>query len=274
MDSERRTRPTIRRTRLLAVILLALCAAMPATSLAWQAVKLEVALKPERLGQGTTIEFGFRITTPAGQAPSPLTGIALSYPAHIGIVSSGIGIASCTATILERLGPEGCPDGSLMGYGNATAEIQVGGEIIQEPASTDVFMAPFQEGNISLLFFVNGETPLSAQLLFPGFLLEAQAPFGGDLAITVPLLESFPNGPFVVLVKLRSTIGPLGITYYNHIHGRFVPYRPSGIVLPHRCPKNGFPFAATFNFADGTKPTAKTVVPCPRHTRPQHRTSA
>jgi len=151
-----------------------------------------------------------------------------------------------------------------MGYGTATAEVQVGAEIIEELATTAVFMAPLAEGNINLAFYVNGETPLAADLLFPGLLLTAAAPpYGGDLAITVPLLESLPEGPDVALVKLRSTIGPLGVINYERIHHEFVPYQPSGIILPSHCPSHGFPFAVTFTFADGSHTTSHATVSCP-----------
>lgn len=243
---------------------LAVCAAAPASGRATQSARLEVALTPERLGQGTTIEFGFRIAKTGGGVPSPVTRIELRYPKHVGIVTSGLGLASCTPALLEADGAEGCPSQSLMGYGTATAEVAVDNEVLEELATTAIFMAPFAEGNINLQFLVNGYLPLSAQLIFPGLLLPATGPYGGNLAITVPLLESVPGGPDVSLVKLRSTIGPRGVTYYAHVHHEFVPYKPNGITLPSSCPKHGFPFAVTFTFADGSHTTSHTAVRCPK----------
>jgi hypothetical protein len=262
---------TARRSGRAACIAILVFAVASGTASAAQLARLEVGLVPEQLGQGTTIEFGFDIVAIGGGVPSPVTQIDLRYPKHTGIVTSGLGVASCTTTVLSELGPEGCPSRSLMGYGTATAEVQVGAEIIEELATTAVFMAPLAEGNINLAFSVDGETPLAADLLFPGLLLAAAAPYGGDLAITVPLLESFPEGPDVALVKLRSTIGPLGVTYYEHIHHRFVPYQPSGIILPSHCPSHGFPFAATFTFADGSHTRSRATVPCPHTPHLRHR---
>jgi hypothetical protein len=259
----RRTRVARRACRV-AVMALAICATVPASSRATQSAHLEVALTPERLGQGTTIEFGFRIAKIGGGVPSPVTRIELRYPKHVGIVTSGLGLASCTPALLEVDSVEGCPSRSLMGYGTATAEVAVGDNVLEELATTAIFMAPLAEGNINLLFLVNGYLPLSAQLIFPGLLLPATGPYGGNLAITVPPLESFPEGPDVSIVKLRSTIGPRGVTYYEHVHSQFVPYKPSGITLPPSCPKHGFPFAVTFTFADGNRTTSRTAVRCPR----------
>ncbi len=230
-----------------------------------QTAKLEVGLSPERLGQGTTIQFAFAIAATGGGVPSPVTRIELLYPKHFGLVTSGLGLASCTERVLEELGSEGCPSRSLMGEGTATAEVKVGDEeVLQEQAHTAIFMAPLSGEHINIEFMVNGYVPLAAQLIFPGLLLPATRPYGGNLAISVPLLESFPEGPDVSLVKLRSTIGPLGVTYYEHVHGKFVPYKPSGITLPSSCPKHGFPFAVTFTFANESHTTSRTAVRCPK----------
>ncbi len=94
----------------------------------------------------------------------------------------------------------------------------------------------------------------------------------GDLAITVPLLESFPESLDVALVKPRSTVGPLGVTYYKRIHHEFVLYQPSGIILLSGCPSHGFPFAVYFAFADESYITSRTHgVPCPHAPRLRRR---
>jgi hypothetical protein len=256
-----------RRANLLRAIVCAILAVVivsPASSRAETSATLHVALTPERLGRGTTIKFGFDLAGPAGSVPQPVTTISLFYPRHFGILTSGLGHASCTTETLEVRGPPGCPSRSLMGFGTATGAIQVGDERVDEQALTSVYLAPFQNGEIALLFFLDAYTPLLAERIFDGALQSAPPPFGGALTIDVPAIEGFPEGPDVALVKLRSTIGPLGITYYEHIHGHFIPYQPSGIVLPLHCPKGGFPFAARFTFADGYRLTATRKVRCPR----------
>ena len=37
------------------------------------------------------------------------------------------------------------------------------------------------------------------------------------------------------------------------LHGRLVAFRPRGVSVPERCPREGFPFAADFTFIDGTQ---------------------
>jgi hypothetical protein len=249
---------------LLAALAVGTLYAAPAVSQAEPSTKLHVALVPEQLGHGTTIKFSLHVTAPHGAVPPPVTKLALSYPAHFGIVTSGLGLATCTAIILEIIGPIGCPSRSLMGYGTATGDIQVESEVIEESATTAIFMAPFQNGDIALQFFLNAHTPISVERIFPGLLLPAPPPYGGNLTINVPLIGTFVEGPDASLVTLQSTIGPLGITYYDHTHHQFVPYHPNGILLPRNCPKGGFPFKATLTFTEGTTATSRYTVRCPR----------
>jgi hypothetical protein len=228
-------------------------------------VSLRAALTPEHLGGGTTIHFGFTITASPGQSDDPIRQIDLLYPANLGIATSGLGLSTCRAAILEELGPPGCPSNSVMGYGSGLVEVPFGPEILQETTRTTTFMAPLQEGRLGLLFFVDGESPVSAQLVFPGLVLPAPNPFGGDLNATLPLVPSVPEAPDAALVKLSTTLGPSHITYYEYRKGHTIPYHPRGIRLPRSCPKGGFRFGARFTFNDGSHLSAGTTVPCPGH---------
>jgi hypothetical protein len=235
-----------------------------------QTVKLSVGLNPERLGGGTTIEFAFQVAVHRGQAPSPLSSVDLLYPANIGLVTSGLGLSTCAAATLEASGPEGCPPDALMGRGSAVVEIPLGRHTITETGDITTWMGPLQNGRLSLLFFAEGRAPVFAQLIFPGLVLDASAPFGGRLATQIPEIPSFPEAPDAAIVQMRATIGPKGIVYFQRVGHRRVGYQPNGIVLPKRCPRGGFAFAAVFAFLDGSKAHARANVACPSH-RAGHR---
>src|SRR6185437_12109154 len=102
-------------------------------------------------------------------------------------------------------------------------------------------------GNLVILFYANGLYPISAQLAFTGEVLPDTGRYGSQLATTVPLVASVPFGPDVSIVSVTTTIGPSHLTYYRHVHGRRVPFRPRGVAVPEHCPHGGFPFAATFS---------------------------
>lgn len=232
-----------------------------------QSVDLTATFAPKRLGSDTSVGFEFTITAHGQLVPSPLTGVELLYPQNLGIALSGLGIETCTPLTLEVRGAAGCPANSRMGYGEALAEIPVGGTIVREPATVQIVRGPTQNGHLALLFYADGETPTIAQLVLPGLLLPATPPFGGSIGIDIPLVPSFPEGPNVSVVSLKSMLGPPTLTYYERVRGRVVGYKPRGIVLPKTCPRGGFRFMATFRFLDGSSAVAATSVACPARAR-------
>lgn len=239
------------------------CAGLAGPAQASESLKLSVGLNPERLGRGTTVGFDFDIASTNRLVPPPLTEVDLRYPGDLGIALSGLGLATCSAMTLEALGPDGCPAEARMGYGSVLAEIAIGGEVIVEPATLAVLRAPTHGGHLSLLFYAAGEAPVYAQIVFTGTLLPAAAPFGGLLHIDVPLVPSLPGAPDVAVVQIHGTLGPQHLTYYRHVGRGFVPYDPQGILLPNRCPRGGFPFAAELGFLDGSRTGARAAVSCP-----------
>ncbi len=251
----------LRRTLILQAILL--CAALPAAARATTSASLSASFAPDRLGQRSTLNFGFSFAAPTGQVPPPLTQMDLRYPSNLGIALSGLGLATCTAQTLEVSGPSGCATDSVMGRGEALTGIVLGTTPITESAPITVLRAPDQEGRIALLFNSEGTTPVNTRIVFPGLLLPAPSPFGGLVSIGVPLVPTLPGAPYISVLHLQATIGPIGVTYYEHVDGVTLAYQPRGILLPKRCPRGGFPFAAEFGFEDGSQASARTVAPCP-----------
>ena len=237
------------------------------TARAELSARLTAALTPEHLGGNTDLLCS--ATSPPQQRSTRV--IDLLYPENLGIATSGLGLSTCREAVLEALGPPGCPSNSVMGYGTGEVEVPFGPEVLRETTRTTTFMAPLQNGRLALLFYVNGENPVSAQLVFPGFVLPAAGPFGGDLNASLPLIPSVPEAPDAALVKLTTTLGPSHITYYEYRKGHTIPYHPRGILLPRTCPSGGFQFGARFAFNDGTHLSADTTVPCPRPQRLRRR---
>lgn len=239
-------------------------ACLPANAGASESVKLAATLEPERLGQGTTVGFEFQIAAQGGRVPPPLVGMELRYPGNLGFALSGLGLATCKPATLDVRGPKGCLPNSRMGFGSATAEIMVEGAIVAETAEVTIVRGPTREGHLALLFYVNGSEPVRAQVVFPGALIPADLPFGGALSLGIPLVPSWPEGPDLAVVSLRSTLGPEHLTYFERVKGKTIAYNPKGILLPKVCPRGGFRFVGTFAFLDGSRATASTTVPCPR----------
>ena len=225
---------------------------------------LDASFSPNRLGTPTTIKFGFHLATAEGAAPPPLTGIDLQMPAGMNYATTTLGLAICQPAALVAQGLAGCSPNSRLGYGSAYVEVPFGTGAGHEIPEVQALSGPSPNGNLVVLFYANGLYPVDAQLAFTGEVLPDTGRFGSRLATTVPLVTSVPGGPDVSVISVTSTIGPAHLTYYKHVHGRLVSFHPRGVSVPERCPRGGFPFAASFSFEDGSQINAATTVPCPR----------
>jgi hypothetical protein len=245
----------------------ALCAtsasAMPVPPPSPESVVLHASFSPERLGASTTIGFGFDISGPGGSPPSPLRNVALRLPLGINYLSTTLGLAICNPTALLERGLAGCSPNSRLGVGSAFVEVPFGETSGHEIPEIDALMGPPHNENIVVLFYANGREPVYAQIVFAGELIAGSQTLGGSLNAAIPLVPSVPAGPPVSILNVRTTIGPAGLTYYEHVHGRTISFHPTGVSLPPRCPSGGFAFSASFAFDDGTSTIARTTVPCP-----------
>ena len=243
-------------------------AAAPASEQA----SLHASFSPNRLEASTTIAFGFHLQTSTGLAPPPLTNVVLHMPAGLNYTLTTLGLSVCRPATLQADGVKGCPPNSRIGSGSALVEVPFGTGSGHEIPEIQAVVGPSTSGgNMVVLFYANGQFPVSAQLVFSGEVLSDTGVFGSQLATAVPLIPSVPNGPDVSIVDVNATIGPAGLTYYHHVHGRLRPFHPLGIGVPERCPRGGFPFSAAFVFQDGSTANAATTVPCPPRARRRHR---
>ncbi len=225
--------------------------------------RLQAAFQPYRLGHRSTLQFRFAFSAPPGQVPPPLISMQLRYPRGINFYLNNLGIRRCAPAALEAQGPRGCPRNSVMGYGVVTTGVVLGDTEVQENAPITILRAPERDGHLALLFYAEGTHPVVTNVLFSGLLLSASEPFGGRVQIGVPLVETLPGAPFVSVIQLHATIGPEHLTYYHTEGGVSLAFRPQGILLPPTCSGQGFPFAASFAFSNGTRALARTTVRCP-----------
>ncbi|HEV7773021.1 MAG TPA: hypothetical protein VGO48_07040 [Conexibacter sp.] len=265
------------RARAVLAVLVVLCAAgglEPAAGMASVAslpVRVTAAFDPDAvLGAPTALDVRLRLN-PRRLTRAPLTEVRFAYPRKLGLVSSGLGLATCTrpandfATVLivaPRLG--GCPPNAVMGYGTALALVRLtNGQVIREYAVVTVLSGPIEHGRLGLVVYVDGQHPFGAKLAFQGEVGGASAPYGGALTVRMPIVPGLEELATISLVELRITIGSHAIRYYEHRRGQLVAYRPEGVELPARCPAHGFQFQAEVSFADGGRRSARSTTPCP-----------
>jgi hypothetical protein len=248
----------------LALALAALWTGGTAPATAAQTVTLQTAFRPYRLGAHTTIEFALEVHGPRTVGSmSPVTDIDLHLPAGLELAASTLGLANCEPARLLAEGLGGCPPNARVGLGSAIAVVPSEAGAIQEEGSLTVLFGAPNDEHQEVLFYAEAEQPVVAQLVFPGQLLQDEAPFSGQLNTEVPLVPTWPGGPDLAITRMAATIGPLGLTYYRNVRGFVVPFRPRGVALPTRCPRDGFPFRVDLTFLDGTRASATHSVPCP-----------
>ncbi|HEY1688469.1 MAG TPA: hypothetical protein VGF95_06335 [Solirubrobacteraceae bacterium] len=253
------------------VALLACCGmfaalATSAASAQEETATLHTSFTPDKLGASTTIGFDFEVRTVDGLAPPPLTGMDLHMPAGMGYINTTLGLALCSRSTLEAKGGGACPTNSVLGTGSAFVEVPFGKGAGHELPTITAYMGPPNKGNMVILFYVNGRTPVYGQFIFNGEVLPQAGIFGSQLNAAVPLVKSVPNGPDVSIVRGETNIGPEHLVYYRKNKGRREKFKPRGIAVPEKCPAGGFPFVAEFSFQDGSTAEAEDIVPCPKPT--------
>jgi hypothetical protein len=203
------------------------------------------------LGAGIEAELQVTIAgTEYGGFPSPLTGLDVYAPAGVKIAPTGF--PTCAQTILQLKGAGGCPRRSNAGpRGRGLGVVSFGGERVPE----EVTIQPFFSPGGALTFYVVGSTPASFEVLEPGHWIPAVQPFGAELIVVVPLIETVPGANDASVTSFKVEVGA---AYRKD--GRVVSY----LTQPPRCPRDGFPMRLELEFLSGETTTVSTVVACPR----------
>lgn len=203
------------------------------------------------LGAGAEVEAQVTISgTEYAGSPSPLVWAAFYAPAGVRITPNTF--PTCAPSLLEANGAEGCPKKSRAGpIGEGLGVVSFGNERVNEKVSIQGFFAPAG----GLTFYVEGRTPTSFQILEKAHWVTAAAPYGSELIVEVPLVETLPGADDASILSFNVKIG--------------AAYRKgkktvSYITLPKRCPRGGAPAKAELKFLSGETVTVAYKQPCPR----------
>jgi hypothetical protein len=203
------------------------------------------------LGAGADVEVQVTIAgTEYGGFPSPLTEMAFYSPAGVKVTSEGF--VTCAPSALEAGGGAGCPQNSSAGpIGEGLGVVSFGHEQVEEKVSIQEFFAP--AGGLS--FYVEGSTPASFQILEKAHWVTAGAPYGPELIVEVPLVETLPGANDASILSFKVKVGAA------HRKGnKTVSY----FTLPKICPKGGFPVKSELKFMSGEIVTVANRQPCPK----------
>jgi hypothetical protein len=198
--------------------------------------------------------LAFRLGGHEGELPPPLSRAVVRLPAGLGIDLRGVAV--CSASRLQRHGANGCPARSRIGRGVELLEVQAGSQPIPEQAALWAFRGPDRGGRPTFEILGQGESPLQERTIAVATLSAQGPPYGSRLTVSIPPIPTVVYEPDASILSFSLTIGAVGA-------GPRARAAAATVTVPRRCPAGGFPFAASFDFADATTASAATRVRCP-----------
>jgi hypothetical protein len=223
-------------------------AAQPSTS-----ASIEPSLSPDRLRARGALTFTIHYAGGELGVPSPVRSAILDLPA--GLTLDMPVLSSCSETMLLAHGVKGCPAQSEIGTGHAVVIGNLGGAgPIAEHVTLWAFLGPPRNLQPTFEILGQGYAPLSVKMVLPATALPGRAPYGEDLAMSIPPIPTVPNEPDASVVSFSLTIGT---------SARHRKQRSATVAVPSRCPRGGLPFAAAFTYADGSRSSSLATIPCP-----------
>ena len=227
-------------------------AAIGSTAAASTSAVIAASLSPDRLAAKSTLTFTIRYADDeVGGVPSPVRRALLSFPA--GLTLDIPQLSACSAPRLRARGSSGCSSQSQLGGGHALVVAPLGSQTITEAISLSIFLGVPQNLQPTVEVLGQGLTPFDQQVLLSGATLSGRAPYGEELAISIPPIPTLPLEPDASMASISLVIG------HAHASAR----NANAVLIPARCPQGGFPFAGEFTYADGSVSTATATVPCP-----------
>jgi hypothetical protein len=210
-------------------------------------------LAPDRLGARAALTFTIHYAGGEFGVPSPVRQAVLQFPA--GLTLDIPSLRSCSTARLETRGAGGCPRQSEVGTGEAVVEANLGAQTMTEDVTLRAFLGPPDNLQPTFEIFGQGYTPLGEQLVLSASALGARPPYGEELVMSIPPIPTLPSESEASIVSFSLTIGA---------SKRPLPRDANTVLVPSRCPRGGFPFAAEFTYAGGATGSALATALCPR----------
>jgi hypothetical protein len=238
-------------TRLTVALTLLLVLATAGTAQAARSVTFTPSFSAgTHLGEGGTFTAAYTFTgTEYDGQVYPLTSLKVLLPGGVGGSSAGFPV--CTRATLEQIGPYGCPAGSLAGpLGEATMFVAFGGAYYEEPMVT---IRPYFGPNETLFFFIEGHTPVAIEVIGTATYTSASSPYGRELNISLPYIETVPGAPYAVFSSLTLNLGAFRTEAGSEV---------ASLTLPATC-AGKFNWSTEVGFYEGHVNALGGESPCP-----------
>jgi hypothetical protein len=205
--------------------------------------------------------YGASAQNPKGGIP-PLSEVNIYLPK--GVKLNPKPFAHCDEATLQNIGPSGCPKTSVASpLGSVLGEVTFGSERVPEEASLQAFFGP----GGSLLFFTNGTSPVSLEIVSAGQYVKSSGKYSWELKTLVPPVATVPGAPLASARRIHLKAGAA-----VRQHGKVIPY--GTVPKKGECPSGGFfgkvevTFGGMYGGAREFGIPAKTITqviraPCP-----------
>jgi hypothetical protein len=217
--------------------------------------RISPSFTPNAPGAPTALNLTFSYTGPSHTEPEPVRRVVVHLPEGLGIYPPR-GSRTCSAARLQARGPSGCPAFAKVGSGSALVGAHLGTLNLSESATLTAWAGPEEAGNPTIDIAGQGLSPLEERVVINGVLEPDKLPYGMELILTIPPVPTLPTEPDASLLHFSMTLGST--------HGKRGAHGGVDLIhVPKQCPAGGFPFAATFSYANGTSGSTNARVACP-----------
>lgn len=235
------------------IVALTICAGLAGAANAENFASIAPSLSPNRLHAKAALTVTMSLSGSQFGVPAPLSKSIVRLPA--GLTLDIPHLSSCSAARLRTRGPSGCPARSRLGSGHALVEVHAGTGNITEEADLWAFLGPPNNLQPTFEILAQGYTPIDEHKVLTGSVLPASAPYGEELVMSIPPIPTLMFEPDASIATFTLTIGA---------SARHSKHEANNAVLtPSTCPAGGFPFAAEFDYTDGSVGQALATTPCP-----------
>jgi hypothetical protein len=228
-----------------AVTVAALGAAAP-SALADHTQRMDIGAELVRQQPGgkpwiVNLGIGAELGMADGSVPSPIEHMRFSFTRGAKVHPEAF--PTCTQQILHDDGPNGCPKGSKLGDGKASATAL---ETVF-PATIEVFNGPATKAGRKILIYARALGTVVIPL--EGTLKKSSGRYGWVLDVPVQKIQIVAD-QFASITSFSVSVGGIG--------RKGVPF----IEAPTRCTKPGWPFLGEFRYADGATGSSSAIINC------------
>lgn len=189
-----------------------------------------------------------------GTVPSPVTHMKFSFTSGAKVHPEAF--KTCNLAKLQAKGPSACPSKSKLGSGSATAW-SMG---VAFPATVEVFNGPKQGHDRHILVYSRAIQTVT--IVLDGTLSTTHGKYGYVLDIPVPPIPTIGGSENdASITNFNVKVGGWGTVVKRHHHHRRhvkVPF----VEAPKACHNPGWPFEASFTYADGATGSSSAIISC------------